>query len=63
MVKKPKNAQANQLQDENVDINITLVTHRKEKDLYCEIWYTKQTFYTDQTGKSPVKSSRGHRHG
>ena len=60
--KKPKSAQADQLQDENVEINLTLDTHIKKNDVYCKIWYMKEKIYTDQTGKFPVQSIIGHRY-
>ena len=47
--KKPKNTQANQLQDENVEKNINPATHGKKKYMYCKFWDIKETIYTDQT--------------
>ena len=39
---KPQNIQADKLQDDNVEKNITPVTHRKQTDVYCKIWDTKE---------------------
>ena len=57
---KPKNSQADQLQDDNVETNLTPATQRKQKYVYSKIWDMKEKIYTDQTKISPVKSSRGH---
>ena len=35
---KTKNAQDHQLQDENVETNLTPATHRNQKYVYCKIW-------------------------
>ena len=59
---KPKSAQADQLQDEKFEINLTLDTHRKKKDVYCKIWYMNKKIFTEQTGKFPVQSIIGHRY-
>ena len=59
---KPRNAQADQLKYDNMYTNITPYTHRKQKYVYCKIWYMKETIYTDLTGKFPVKSSRVNRY-
>ena len=45
-----------------MDKKITPATHRKQNDVYCKIWDTKETIYTDHTGKFPVHSTRGHRY-
>ena len=50
------------LQDENVETNLIPSTHRNQKHVYYKFFDTKETIYTDQTGKIPVKSSRGHRY-
>ena len=34
---------------------------QKERDIYVRIWEEKELIYTDQTGKFPHTSSRGHK--
>ena len=39
-----KNAQADQLKDDNIETNITPANHRKQKDLYCKFGTWKKQY-------------------
>ena len=41
---------------------LTTATKKKHKDVYCKVWDTQEKVYTDQTGKSPVQSSKGNKY-
>ena len=57
---KPKNAQEGEAQDANIMSILTSANKKKQKDVYFKIWDTQEKIYTDQTGKFPYQSSRGH---
>ena len=38
------------------------VPRRKQHDIYVRVDQVKDTIYTDQTGKFPITSSRGHKY-
>ena len=44
------------------DDSNTYAPFRKKHDIYVRIYQVRDTIYTDQTGKFPITSSRGHKH-
>ena len=42
--------------------NNEAVPRTKQHDIYIDVDQVKDTIYTDQTGKFPITSSRGHKY-
>ena len=44
------------------DADLKKAFNKKERDVYVHIWDSKDTVYSDQPGKFPVRSTRGFRY-
>ena len=56
---KPKNVQADQLQDDNVETNITTATHRNKKIYIVNLGQERNSLHW-LDWKFPMQSSQGH---
>ena len=62
---KPKPVQSTEgevTEDRQTMSILTTAAQKKQKDIYVKVWDAQDKVYTDQSGKFPVQSSKGHKY-